>query len=99
MGACQAADRSQPPPPLSSRIIRAANGYDDLAGTSTDPSQAAEAVGRLRLDTASEYDPAVVEALSPLGTTSGASSAADLGRLAEDGDEGGHGLAGVGAGC
>jgi hypothetical protein len=37
-----------------------------LVGTSIDPSQAAEAVERLRLDTASEYDPKVVEALSQL---------------------------------
>jgi len=63
---CRPADRSEPPPPLSSRIIRAANAYDDLVGTSTDPSQAAEAVERLRLDTASEYDPSVVDALGQL---------------------------------
>jgi HD-GYP domain-containing protein (c-di-GMP phosphodiesterase class II) len=51
---------------LSSRIIRAANAYDDLVGSSTDPSRAAEAVARLRLDTACEYDPQVVDALSNL---------------------------------
>jgi response regulator RpfG family c-di-GMP phosphodiesterase len=62
---CRPPDRS-PPPPLSSRIIRAANAYDDLVGSSTDPTQAAEAVARLRLDTASEYDPQVVDALSNL---------------------------------
>jgi hypothetical protein len=62
---CRPAD-SSPPPPLSSRIIRAANAYDDLVGNSTDPSQAAEAVERLRLDTAEEYDPRVVTALSHL---------------------------------
>ena len=62
---CRPADRSQPPP-LSSRIIRAANAYDDLVGSSEDPSRAAEAVERLRLDTGSEYDPRVVEALSKL---------------------------------
>jgi response regulator RpfG family c-di-GMP phosphodiesterase len=62
---CRPADRSQPPP-LSSRIIRAANAYDDLVGCSDDPLRAAEAVERLRLDTASEYDPRVVEALSCL---------------------------------
>lgn len=62
---CRPADRSQPPP-LSSRIIRAANAYDDLVGTSADQVRAAEAVGRLRLDTASEYDPRVVEALTRL---------------------------------
>ncbi|HTU06796.1 MAG TPA: HD domain-containing phosphohydrolase, partial [Trebonia sp.] len=55
-------DPSRPPdrgqePPLSSRIIRAANAFDDLVGSSVEPSRAAAAVQRLRLDTASEYDP------------------------------------------
>ena len=64
-------DPSRPPdrgqePPLSSRIIRAANAFDDLVGSSVEPSRAAAAVQRLRLDTASEYDPRVVEALSRL---------------------------------
>ena len=62
---CRPADRS-PPPPLSSRIIRAANAYDDLVGSLADPARSAEAVERLRLDTASEYDPRVVDALSRL---------------------------------
>jgi len=62
---CRPADRS-PPPPLSSRIIRAANAYDDLVGSLADPVRSAEAVERLRLDTASEYDPRVVDALSRL---------------------------------
>jgi HD-GYP domain-containing protein (c-di-GMP phosphodiesterase class II) len=53
-------------PPLSSRIIRAANAFDDLVGSSVEPSRAAAAVERLRLGTASEYDPGVVEALSRL---------------------------------
>ena len=51
-------------PPLSSRIIKAANAFDDLVGSSLDPGRAAAAVQRLRLDTASEYDPSTVEALS-----------------------------------
>jgi response regulator RpfG family c-di-GMP phosphodiesterase len=51
-------------PPLSSRIIKAANAFDDLVGSSLDPGRAAAAVQRLRLDTASEYDPDTVEALS-----------------------------------
>jgi hypothetical protein len=53
-------------PPLSSRIIRAANAFDDLVGSSAETSRAGAAVRRLRLDTAAEYDPAVVEALSRL---------------------------------
>jgi response regulator RpfG family c-di-GMP phosphodiesterase len=51
-------------PPLSSRIIKAANAFDDLVGSSLDPGRAAAAVQQLRLDTASEFDPEVVEALS-----------------------------------
>ena len=51
-------------PPLGSRIIKAANAFDDLVGSSLDLGRAAAAVQQLRLDTASEYDPAAVEALS-----------------------------------
>jgi acid phosphatase family membrane protein YuiD len=62
---CRPADLGQQPP-LSSRIIRAANAFDDLVGSSVEPSRASAAVERLRLDTAAEYDPQVVEALSRL---------------------------------
>lgn len=51
-------------PPVASRIIRAANAFDDLVGSSADRDRAADALERLRLDTSSEYDPGVVEALS-----------------------------------
>ena len=51
-------------PPLGSRIVRAANAFDDLVGTSLDTGGAMAALERLRLDTAAEYDPAVVEALA-----------------------------------
>jgi hypothetical protein len=50
-------------PPLSSRIIKTANAFDDLVGSSLDPGRAAAAVQQLWLDTAREYDPATVEAL------------------------------------
>ncbi len=53
-----------PEPPIGSRIIRAANAFDDLVGGSTDRDRTAAALERLRLDTAAEYDPGVVEALS-----------------------------------
>ena len=69
---CRPADDTQPPPPLSSRIIRAANDYDDLVGTSPDPTHAAQALHRLRLNTASEYDPHVIEALTHLVTSAAA---------------------------
>lgn len=53
-----------PEPPVGSRIIRAANAFDDLVGGSTDRDRTAAALERLRLDTAAEYDPGVVDALS-----------------------------------
>jgi HD domain len=59
-----ATDAGSPGPPMSSRIIKAANAFDDLVGGSLDPARATEAVHRLRLDTASEFDPRVVEALT-----------------------------------
>ncbi len=37
-------------PPLSSRIIKAANAFDDLVGSSMDPDRAAAAVQQLRLE-------------------------------------------------
>ena len=55
---------AEPGPPAASRIIRAANAFDDLVGNSVDRDRASAALERLRLDTASEYDPGVVEALS-----------------------------------
>jgi HD domain len=54
----------EPGPPVGSRIIRAANAFDDLVGGSTDRDRAEAALERLRLDTAAQYDPGVVEALS-----------------------------------
>ena len=59
-----AGERNLSGPPVSSRIIKAANAFDDLVGGSLDPARATEAVHRLRLDTATEFDPSVVEALS-----------------------------------
>ncbi|WP_308249756.1 HD-GYP domain-containing protein [Sphaerisporangium fuscum] len=47
-------------PPLASRIIKAANAYDDLVGGSTDRDRAAAALERLRQDDGGEYDPVVV---------------------------------------
>ena len=52
-----------PGPPLSSRIIRAVNAFDDLVGSSADAGRAAAVIDRLRLDGGSEYDPDVVGAL------------------------------------
>jgi response regulator RpfG family c-di-GMP phosphodiesterase len=55
---------TEPAPPVASRIIRAANAFDDLVGSSADRDRASAALERLRLDTSSEYDPGVIEALS-----------------------------------
>ncbi|MGH3319995.1 MAG: HD-GYP domain-containing protein [Streptosporangiaceae bacterium] len=52
--------------PLGSRVIRVANAYDDLVGSSSDPDRQAAALERLRLATARDYDPRVVEALTRL---------------------------------
>lgn len=51
-------------PPLAGRIIKVANAYDDLVGESPDRDRGAAVLERLRLDSAAEYDPTVVEALS-----------------------------------
>jgi HD domain len=53
-----------PAPPIGSKIIRAANAFDDLVGGSTDRDRTAAALERLRMDTATEYDAGVVEALT-----------------------------------
>ncbi|MER6001891.1 HD-GYP domain-containing protein [Nonomuraea sp. NPDC051941] len=51
-------------PPLSSRIIKVANAYDDLVGPSTDRDRAGAALERIRLSSGSAYDPHAIEALT-----------------------------------
>ncbi|MEU8145693.1 HD domain-containing phosphohydrolase [Nonomuraea sp. NPDC048901] len=51
-------------PPLSSRIIKAANAYDDLVGGSADRDRAGAALERLRLAAGTAYDPAAIEAMT-----------------------------------
>jgi hypothetical protein len=51
-----------PPPPLGSMIIRAANAFDDMVGVSTDRERSQAALQRLRADSR-EYDSQVVAAL------------------------------------
>jgi HD domain len=55
---------TEPSPPVGSRIIRAANAFDDLVGGSADRDRSLAALERLRMDTAVQYDPEVVAALS-----------------------------------
>lgn len=50
--------------PLASRIIKAVNAYDDLVGDSQELARRLDALERLRLGMAYEYDPRVVDSLS-----------------------------------
>ncbi|GAA0621222.1 metal-dependent phosphohydrolase [Sporichthya brevicatena] len=50
--------------PLGASVIKAANAFDDLVGESTSPRVRLDALERLRLGMAYEYDPRVVAALS-----------------------------------
>ena len=50
--------------PLGSRIIKVANAYDDLVGESTQLTRQSEALERIHLGMAFEYDPRVVTALT-----------------------------------
>jgi HD domain len=50
--------------PLASRIIKAANAYDDMVGDSRESSRRLEALERLRLSMAYDYDPKVVTSLA-----------------------------------
>jgi hypothetical protein len=53
----------EPPPPLGSMIIRAANAFDDMVGGSVDRDKSAAALDRLRRHPV-EHDGDVVEALA-----------------------------------
>lgn len=57
-------DPFSPSSPLASRIIKAANAYDDMVGGSTDRDRSAAALERLRLGSGTEYAPDVVEAMT-----------------------------------
>ena len=50
--------------PLASRIIKAANAYDDLVGDARESVRRLEALERLRLSMAYDYDPRVVASLA-----------------------------------
>ncbi len=50
--------------PIESRIIKAASAYDDLVGPNATADANADALERLRLGMAYEYDPQVVETLT-----------------------------------
>ena len=49
--------------PLSSRIIKVCNAYDDMAGGLPTPAQRSAAMERIHLGLGYEYDPRVVDAL------------------------------------
>lgn len=50
--------------PVTARIVRTVNAYDDLAGESAGPGGSLRALERLRLATAQDHEPRVVEALA-----------------------------------
>jgi hypothetical protein len=50
--------------PLSSRIIKVCNAYDDLAGGNPGPARRDTAIERIHLGLGYEYDPLVVDALT-----------------------------------
>jgi hypothetical protein len=52
-----------PAPPLGSMIIKAANAFDDMVGSSTDRNRSAAALERMRLDPV-EYDAGVIAVLT-----------------------------------
>ncbi len=54
--------------PLASRIIKAANAYDDLVGDAGSDTRKREALERIHLGLAYEYDPRVVSALTRVVT-------------------------------
>jgi hypothetical protein len=54
--------------PLASRIIKAANAYDDLVGDEAGQTRRREALERIHLGLAYEYDPRVVSALTRVVT-------------------------------
>jgi HD domain len=66
---CQAwpARGHHPVPPLGSMIIRAANAFDDMVGSSTDRDRSVAALDRMRLDPIG-YDVGVVTALSEVAS-------------------------------
>jgi hypothetical protein len=50
--------------PVTARIVRTVNAYDDLAGQTAGPGGPLRALERLRLATARDHEPRVVEALA-----------------------------------
>jgi hypothetical protein len=52
--------------PVASRIIKAVNAYDDLVGDSVETTRRLDALERLRLGMAYEYDPRVVDSLAKI---------------------------------
>ena len=56
--------------PLASRIIKAANAYDDLVGDAASEARRREALERIHLGLAYEYDPRVVSSLTRVITRS-----------------------------
>ncbi|MCD0482856.1 HD domain-containing protein [Streptacidiphilus sp. ASG 303] len=69
--------RRDPAVPTASRIIRAANAYDDLVCDDPRLARRLEVLEQLRLETGRAYDPRVVEALTAVCTGAGPAGPAD----------------------
>lgn len=67
--------------PMASRIIKAANAWDDLTGGTDDPQRVAIAHERLNLGLGYEYDPEVVEALGAVTSDATVGAVEDRGRV------------------
>ncbi|MDF9815544.1 HD domain-containing phosphohydrolase [Streptomyces sp. SPB162] len=77
--------------PLAGRIVRAVNAYEDLTGGTEALERRLAAVERLRLSTARDYDPAVVDALTRVLARGGADRAPAGNRTVMSGARDRHG--------
>ncbi|MEU3465138.1 HD domain-containing protein [Streptomyces sp. NPDC006733] len=77
--------------PLAGRIVRAVNAYEDLTGGTAALDRRLAAVERLRLSTARDYDPAVVDALTRVLARGGAGRAPAGNRKSMSGARDRHG--------
>lgn len=68
--------------PVASRIIKAANAFDDLTGGTSDPRRVEAALERIHLGLGYEYDPAVVDALGAVTSDAAVGAVEEPGRVA-----------------
>ncbi|MFG2116485.1 HD-GYP domain-containing protein [Streptomyces sp. NPDC048718] len=86
--------------PLAARIVRVVNAYDELAADGADGAGGGPtALERLRLGTARDYHPDVVEALARVLARGGPATAAEAGTTGSTGTTGSAGASEVGTGA